>query len=95
MEIARALDLDANVLILDEPTAALIGTETDQLLEIVAALRQQGVGLVFITHRLQECRRIPDRITVLRDGRSVGVLPAGANAAQIIELMVGRSIDNQ
>ncbi|MGH3836644.1 MAG: sugar ABC transporter ATP-binding protein, partial [Pseudonocardiaceae bacterium] len=95
VEIARALDQDAQVLVLDEPTAVLTGTETDQLLEIMAGLRDQGVGLVFITHHLQECRRIADRITVLRDGRSVGVLPAGAGVEQMIELMVGRSIDEQ
>ena len=95
VEIARALDLNAKVLILDEPTASLTGAETDQLLEIMADLRDQGVGLVFITHHLQECRRIADRITVLRDGRSVGVLPAAASVEQMIELMVGRSIDEQ
>ncbi len=95
VEIARALDQDARVLVLDEPTAVLTGTETDQLLGIMAGLRDQSVGLVFITHHLQECQRIADRITVLRDGRSVGVLPAGAGVEQMIELMVGRSIDEQ
>ncbi|MGH3883153.1 MAG: sugar ABC transporter ATP-binding protein [Pseudonocardiaceae bacterium] len=95
VEIARALDQDAQVLVLDEPTAVLTGSETDQLLEIMAGLRAQGVGVVFITHHLQECQRIADRITVLRDGRSVGVLPAGAGVEQMIELMVGRSIDEQ
>ncbi len=63
VEIARALDLDARVLVLDEPTAALTGIETDQLLEIMADLRTHGVGLMFITHHLQQCRRIADRIT--------------------------------
>ena len=95
VEIARALDLDAGVLVLDEPTAVLTDTETDRLLEIMAELRGQGVGLVFITHHLDEIRRVADRITVLRDGRSVGVLPAGSSVEQMIELMVGRAISDQ
>ncbi|MBB5960521.1 ribose transport system ATP-binding protein [Saccharothrix tamanrassetensis] len=95
VEIARALDLDAQVLVLDEPTAVLTGTETDRLLDIMADLRGQGVGLVFITHHLDEIRRIADRVTVLRDGRSVGVLPRGASVRRMIELMVGRTISEQ
>ncbi|HEX6340371.1 sugar ABC transporter ATP-binding protein [Umezawaea sp.] len=95
VEIARALDQDAGVLVLDEPTAVLTDTETDRLLEIMAELRDQGVGLVFITHHLDEIRRIADRSTVLRDGRSVGVLPRGASVEQMIELMVGRTISEQ
>jgi ribose transport system ATP-binding protein len=81
--------------VLDEPTAVLTDTETERLLEIMAELRDQGVGLVFITHHLDEIRRIADRSTVLRDGRSVGVLPAGASVEQMIELMVGRAISEQ
>ncbi|CCH35717.1 sugar ABC transporter ATP-binding protein [Actinosynnema sp. NPDC047251] len=95
VEIARALDLDAQVLVLDEPTAVLTDTETDRLLGIVAGLREQGVGLVFITHHLDEIRRVADRITVLRDGRSVGTLPRGATVERMIELMVGRTIAEQ
>ncbi|WP_238413003.1 sugar ABC transporter ATP-binding protein [Saccharothrix deserti] len=95
VEIARALDLNAGVLVLDEPTAVLTDTETDRLLEIMAEIRDQGVGLVFITHHLDEIRRIADRVTVLRDGRSVGVLPAGSSVEQMIELMVGRAISEQ
>ncbi|WP_433266832.1 sugar ABC transporter ATP-binding protein [Actinosynnema sp. CS-041913] len=95
IEIARALDLDAQVLVLDEPTAVLTDTETDRLLAIMAELRDQGVGLVFITHHLDEIRRIADRVTVLRDGRSVGVLPRGASVERMIELMVGRTIAEQ
>ncbi len=95
VEIARALDLDAQVLVLDEPTAVLTDTETDRLLAIMAELRDQGVGLVFITHHLDEIRRVADRITVLRDGRSVGVLPGDASVERMIELMVGRTISEQ
>ncbi|WP_199440579.1 sugar ABC transporter ATP-binding protein [Umezawaea beigongshangensis] len=95
IEIARALDLNTSVLVLDEPTAVLTETETDRLLEIMAGLRDQGVGLVFITHHLEEIRRVADRITVLRDGRSVAMLPAGASVQHMIEQMVGRSIEEQ
>ncbi|GAA3997601.1 sugar ABC transporter ATP-binding protein [Allokutzneria multivorans] len=95
VEIARALDTDAKVLVLDEPTAVLTETETDRLLEIMSELREQGVGLVFITHRLEEIRRIADRITVLRDGESVGVLPAGASVDEMVSTMVGRTISEQ
>ncbi|MEU0880102.1 sugar ABC transporter ATP-binding protein [Lentzea sp. NPDC005914] len=95
IEIARALDKNAGVLILDEPTAVLTDTETDRLLQIMAQLRKNGVGLVFITHHLDEIQRIADRITVLRDGRSVGVLGPGVSTQHMIELMVGRSIEEQ
>ncbi|HEY8374506.1 MAG TPA: sugar ABC transporter ATP-binding protein [Pseudonocardiaceae bacterium] len=95
IEIARALDQNAQVLILDEPTATLTGSETDRLLQIMGELREHGVGLVFITHHLDEIRRVADRITVLRDGRSVGVLPGGASEDEMVRLMVGRSIDEQ
>ncbi|MGW0517666.1 sugar ABC transporter ATP-binding protein [Crossiella sp. NPDC003009] len=95
VEIARALDQDARILVLDEPTAVLTESETDRLLEIMDQLRRQGVGLVFITHHLEEIRRIADRITVLRDGRSVGVLPAGSTEDEMVQLMVGRTIEEQ
>ncbi|NKE57764.1 sugar ABC transporter ATP-binding protein [Lentzea sp. PSKA42] len=95
IEIARALDKNAGVLILDEPTAVLTDTETNRLLQIMAQLRKNGVGLVFITHHLDEIQRIADRITVLRDGRSVGVLGPGVTTQHMIELMVGRSIEEQ
>ncbi|NUT96075.1 MAG: sugar ABC transporter ATP-binding protein [Saccharothrix sp.] len=95
IEIARALSLNAQLLVLDEPTAVLTDTETDRLLDIMAELRAQGVGLVFITHHLDEIRRIADRITVLRDGRSVGTLAGTATVEHMIELMVGRTIDEQ
>ncbi|WP_439662409.1 sugar ABC transporter ATP-binding protein [Lentzea sp. HUAS TT2] len=95
IEIARALDKNAGVLILDEPTAVLTETETDRLLQIMAQLRDNGVGLVFITHHLDEIQRVADRITVLRDGRSVGVLGPRATTQHMIELMVGRPIDEQ
>ncbi|WP_067825723.1 sugar ABC transporter ATP-binding protein [Actinomadura kijaniata] len=95
VEIAKALGLDARVLIMDEPTAVLTTGEVDRLFEIVTALRDQGVAVVFITHHLEEIPRVGDRVTVLRDGRSVGRVPADTPEPELVRLMVGRSIEQQ
>jgi ribose transport system ATP-binding protein len=95
IEIAKALSLDARVLIMDEPTAVLTTTEVDQLLAIVRQLRDRGVAIVFITHHLEEIPAIGDRVTVLRDGRSVAEVPATTPREELVRLMVGRSIDQQ
>jgi ribose transport system ATP-binding protein len=95
IEIAKALSLDARVLIMDEPTAVLTTTEVDQLFAIVRQLRDRGVAIVFITHHLEEIPAIGDRVTVLRDGRSVAEVPATTPREELVRLMVGRSIDQQ
>ncbi|RFU42900.1 sugar ABC transporter ATP-binding protein [Actinomadura logoneensis] len=95
VEIAKALGLDARILIMDEPTAVLTTGEVDRLFEIVSGLRDQGVAVVFITHHLEEIPRIGDRVTVLRDGRSVGQVPADTPERELVRLMVGRSIEQQ
>jgi len=95
VEIAKALSLDARVLILDEPTAALTDAEVDRLLELMDELRSHGVGLIFISHHLDEIRRIGDRVTVLRDGNSVGTVPASTSTDELVRMMVGRSIEQQ
>ncbi len=95
VEIAKALSLDARVLILDEPTAALTDDEVDRLLGLMTELRERGVGMVFISHHLEEIRRIGDRVTVLRDGRSVGTVPATTSTDELVRMMVGRSIEQQ
>ena len=95
VEIAKALSLDARVLILDEPTAALADDEVDRLLELMAELRNDGVGMVFISHHLDEIRRIGQRVTVLRDGRSIATVPASTPTDDLVRLMVGRSIGTQ
>ncbi len=95
VEIAKALSLDARVLILDEPTAALTDDEVGRLLGLMTDLRQRGVGMVFISHHLEEIRRIGDRVTVLRDGRSVGMVPASTEQAELVRMMVGRTIEAQ
>ncbi|MEU1518559.1 sugar ABC transporter ATP-binding protein [Streptomyces sp. NPDC005811] len=95
VEIAKALSLDARVLIMDEPTAVLTTEEVEKLFRIVRKLRDDGVGIVFITHHLEEIAALGDRVTVLRDGRSVDQVPADTPEDELVRLMVGRSIDQQ
>lgn len=95
VEIAKALSLDARTLVLDEPTAALTSEEADRLFAIMREMRQSGVGLVFISHHLEEIREIGDRVTVLRDGSVVGEATATAPQERLVRLMVGRAIEAQ
>ena len=91
--IARALSLDARILIMDEPTASLGPHEVRRLERLVARLAASGVGIVFISHRLDEVKRLADRVTVLRDGRKVSELPAAeVTERALVRLMVGREI---
>jgi ribose transport system ATP-binding protein len=95
VEIAKALSLDARVLIMDEPTAVLTSEEVEKLFAIVRQLREDGVGIVFITHHLEEIAALGDRVTVIRDGKSVGQVPASTTEDELVRLMVGRSIEQQ
>ncbi|WP_405558232.1 sugar ABC transporter ATP-binding protein [Streptomyces canus] len=95
VEIAKALSLNARVLIMDEPTAVLTSEEVDKLFAIVRKLREDGVGIVFITHHLEEITALGDRVTVIRDGKSVGQVPASTSEDELVRLMVGRSIEQQ
>lgn len=94
VEIAKALSLDARLLIMDEPTSSLTLAETARLHEVVASLRAHGVAIVYITHRLGEVRAVADRAVVLRDGANAGAL-GGEELTHdnMIRLMVGRQID--
>ena len=94
VEIAKALAMNARLLILDEPTAALTRTATDVLFDVVRELRSDGVAMVFISHHLDEIEEIGDRITVLRDGSAVDTVDAGAGEAELVRLMVGRDIED-
>jgi ribose transport system ATP-binding protein len=93
VEIAKAFRSDLSVLILDEPTASLTDRETEQLFALIDQVKAEGVGIIYITHRMQEIRRIGDRITVLRDGRYVATLDAKtAEDDELVRLMTGRVI---
>ncbi|HKQ03783.1 MAG TPA: sugar ABC transporter ATP-binding protein [Blastocatellia bacterium] len=93
VEIARALGAEARVLILDEPTASLSEADTQNLFRVIRELRAQGVGMIYISHRLDELPQIADRVTVLRDGRTIAThLMSEVNRHQLIQLMVGREL---
>jgi ABC-type sugar transport system ATPase subunit len=93
VEIAKALNEHARILILDEPTASLSRFETDRLFELLRRLRAEGLGIVFVTHRLDEVFAMSDRVTVLKDGRTVGTLRTSATSSdEIVERMVGRHL---
>jgi ribose transport system ATP-binding protein len=93
VEIAKALSFNSSVLIMDEPTAALTDTEIAELFRIVRSLRESGVGVVHISHRLEELKQISDRITVMRDGRTIDTVnTADVTLDKIISMMVGRTI---
>lgn len=94
VEIARALSLDARVLIMDEPTAALSQREVERLFSVVDNLRTQGVAMMFVGHRMDEIYRVADRIAVLRDGRHVGTeIAADLSRERAVQMMVGRALD--
>ena len=94
VEIAKALALEAKVLILDEPTESLTRAESERLFENIRAIRERGTAVVYISHRLPEVMRIADRVTVLRDGRTRGTFDAsGISEGEILRLIIGRSVD--
>jgi ABC-type sugar transport system ATPase subunit len=96
VEIAKALSLRSKLIIFDEPTAALTESETRALFRVIAQLKERGVGLIYISHRLEEIFRIADRVTVLKDGVWQGTLPvAETNGEKLIRLMVGRDIEHR
>jgi len=93
VEIAKALSQEARLLVLDEPTAALTGAEVETLFGILNKLRARGVGMIYISHKLDEVFRMSDRITILRDGRTVGTERASTlDEATVIARMVGREV---
>ena len=93
VEIAKAIGSDARVLIMDEPTASLSELEVVRLFEVVARLKSQNVGIIYISHRLEEILAIADRVTVLRDGSTVGThAREGLKRATLINLMIGREL---
>ncbi len=93
VEIIKALARDARVLVFDEPTAVLTPQETDELMDIMRQLRNEGTAIVFITHKLREVRAVADRITVIRLGKVVGEASPTATNTELASLMVGRAVE--
>ena len=95
VEIARAVAVGARVLVLDEPTSSLARNDIERLFDLVRRLKASGLGIIYISHFLEEVRVLADRFTVLRDGRSVGTGETGATSnGEMIAMMVGRSVEN-
>ncbi len=96
VEIAKALSYKSRVLIMDEPTAALNDAEIHELFAIIGRLKAEGVGIVYISHKMDELKRIADRVTVMRDGEYVGTVPAATTPIQtVISMMVGRVLTSE
>ncbi|HEV7254124.1 MAG TPA: sugar ABC transporter ATP-binding protein [Mesorhizobium sp.] len=93
LEVAKALFEEARILILDEPTASLTDTDADRLFDLLFEMKRDGVGIVYVSHRMREIRLLADRVTVLRGGRKVAtVAGADVSEAQLVEMMVGRPV---
>lgn len=93
VEIAKAISTDAKVIVFDEPTSALTDVEIDELFKIIRELKNRGIGIIYITHRMDEIEKITDRVTVMRDGEYVGTLDTTESCKnKIISMMVGRVI---
>jgi ABC-type sugar transport system ATPase subunit len=96
VEIVKAIALEAPIVVMDEPTAALTGQESEKLFEIIAALKARGVGILYISHRMDEVLRLADRVTVMRDGECIGTKSVSELSRRVlIEMMVGRSIEQE
>ena len=93
IEIAKALMVDAKVIIMDEPTAALTQKETEVLFSVVRSLKEKGVSIVYISHRMEEIFELCDRITILRDGQYIGTrLISETDMTEVVKMMIGREI---
>ncbi len=93
VEIAKALSFDSKILVMDEPTSALTKKETETLFDIINALKKRGIGIVYISHRIEELRDLGTRVTVMRDGGVVGTRPiAGTEMSDLVKMMVGKDV---
>ena len=93
VEVAKAISIDAKLLIMDEPTSSLSEKEIDDLFKVISDLRSQGLAIIFVTHKLSELSQIADRVTVLRDGRLVVTAETSSlTRDDLIRMMVGRQL---
>jgi ribose transport system ATP-binding protein len=96
VEVAKALSYESEILIMDEPTSALSETEIDELFKVIHNLRDRGVGIIYISHRLEELKHIVDRVTVFRDGQHISTDPyASISLEEVVNRMVGRSLEHK
>ena len=96
IEIAKAVSLDSKVIVMDEPSSALNAHDAEQLFSLIDRMKAAGMGVVYITHRMEEIERLADRITILRDGKWIKTAPAkDLSSSTMITLMVGRELDDQ
>ncbi|MGD1031376.1 MAG: sugar ABC transporter ATP-binding protein [Opitutaceae bacterium] len=96
VEVAKALSVEARIVVMDEPTSALTDREIARLFQVIRALRERGTAIIYISHRLDELFQIGDRVTILRDGRLIGTrVIAESSRAELIRLMVGRELNEQ
>lgn len=96
VEIAKAISMNSRIIVFDEPTAALTQTETNKLFEIIEQLKKENVGIVYISHRMEEIGAISDRVTVLRDGEYIGTVETEKTSRdKIIKMMVGRELKEE
>ena len=95
VEIAKALSFVSRVLIMDEPTAALNNSEIAELFKMIREMKARGVGIIYISHKIDELKQISDRVAVLRDGEYVGTVPTATTSIEtIISMMVGRTLSD-
>ena len=95
VEIAKAVSVGAKIVIMDEPTSSLTQNETDRLFSIIRSLKKDGVGIIYISHKMDEILRISDEVTIMRDGKYIGTWPAGELTTDlIITRMIGRKMEN-
>jgi ribose transport system ATP-binding protein len=95
VEVAKALSIDARILVMDEPTSALSDKEIAQLFKVIRALRARGVAIIYISHRMEELFQIGDRVTVMRDGRYIATRVPATTMPELVSLMVGRDLTEQ
>jgi len=96
VEVAKALSYNSRVLVMDEPTAALNDAEISELFRVIERLKREGVGIIYISHKMDELKRIADRVTVMRDGETVGTVDAATTSvSDIISMMVGRELQDE